>query len=281
VIGCEFACLAAALGTKVTVIEMLDDILMILDRDVRRVLQKRMKDLGITIMTGAPLTDIKAAKGIVSGLVNGKEVSADAMLVSIGRTPNTAELDLERAGVKVKENGTIPVNSQCRTNVYSIFAIGDLVTGSIQLAHAATQQGVTAAEVIAGMKTTVEKECPSCIFTMPEVGLSGISEAEAREQGVEIRTAMFPFAALGKAMAAGETDGFVKWIADAATGQLLGAQAVGCHATDLISEAAVAIRNELTIDEVGNTIHCHPTMAESWMEAAHAWHGHCIHIPKR
>ncbi len=281
VIGCEFACMAAALGTKVTIVEMLDDILMILDRDVRRVLMKRMKDMGITVMTGAPLTDIKAGKESVSGVVDGKTLSADALLVSIGRTPNTAELDLERAGVKVEKNGTIPVNAQCRTNVASIFAIGDLVTGSIQLAHAATQQGVTAAETIAGMKSKVEKECPSCIFTMPEVGLAGLSEAQAKEKGIAVKAAMFPLAALGKAMAVGETDGFVKWIADAATGQLLGAQAVGCHATDLISEAAVAIRNELTIDEIGKTIHCHPTLAEAWMEAAHAWHGECIHMPKR
>jgi len=281
VIGCEFACMAAALGTKVTIVEMLDDLLIVLDHDVRRIIQKKMSDMGIKVMTGAPLADIKEAKGRVSGKVDGKSVTADAMLVSIGRVPNTAELDLERAGVKTEKNGTIPVNAQCRTNVSSIFAIGDLVTGSIQLAHAATQQGITAAEAIAGMKSKVEKECPACIFTMPEVGLAGISEAQAKEQGIEVKTAIFPFAALGKAMAVGETEGFVKWIADASTGQLLGAQAVGCHATDLISEAAVAIRNELTIDEIGNTIHCHPTMAESWMEAAHAWHGECIHMPKR
>ena len=120
VIGCEFACMAAALGTKVTIVEMLDDILIVLDRDVRRVLQKRMSDMGIKVMTGAPLTDIKAGKGKVEGSVDGKKVSADALLVSIGRVPNTAELDLERAGVKTEKNGTIPVNTQCRTNVSSI-----------------------------------------------------------------------------------------------------------------------------------------------------------------
>lgn len=279
VIGCEFACMAAAFGVKVTIVEMLDDILVALDRDVRRILQKRMSKMGITVMTGAPLTDIKATQNSVSGLVDGKKVSADAMLVSIGRVPNTAELDLERAGVKVEANGAIPVNEQCRTNVASVFAIGDLITDSIQLAHAATQQGVTAAEVIAGKKTKVEKECPSCVFTMPEIGLAGISESEAKEREIEVKSAMFPFTALGKALAVEETDGFVKWIADATTGQLLGAQAVGCHATDLISEAAVAIRNELTINEIGGTIHCHPTMAESWMEAAHAWQGECINMP--
>jgi dihydrolipoamide dehydrogenase len=281
VIGCEFACMAAALGSKVTIVEMLDDVLMVLDRDVRRILQKKMDDLGIKIMTGAPLIDIKVAKGKVTGQYKDKKLSGDALLVSIGRTPNTASLDLDRAGVKTEKNGTIPVNKQGRTNIASIFAIGDLVCGSIQLAHAATQQGVVAAEAIAGIKSSVESMCPSCIFTMPEVGLAGISEAQAKEEGREINRALFPFAALGKAMAAGSTEGFVKWIADAETGQLLGAQAVGNHATELISEAAVAIRNELTIDEIGNTIHCHPTLSEAWMEAAHVYHGHCIHMPKR
>ncbi|MFA7172443.1 MAG: dihydrolipoyl dehydrogenase [Kiritimatiellia bacterium] len=281
VIGCEFACMAAALGTQVTIVEMLDDILVILDRDVRRVLRQKMEELGIQIMTGAPLTEIKVSNGKVTGMYKEQELCGDALLVSIGRTPNTAALELGRAGVKTEKNGTIPVNQQCRTNVASIFAIGDLITGSIQLAHAATQQGVVAAEVIAGMKSSIEKVCPSCIFTMPEVGMVGLSEAQAKEQGRSIQSAKFPFAVLGKAMAAGATDGFVKWIADAQTGQLLGAQAVGSHATELIAEAALAIRNELTIDEIGNTIHSHPTMAEAWMEAAHAYHGQCVHILKR
>ncbi|MDD2600824.1 MAG: dihydrolipoyl dehydrogenase [Kiritimatiellae bacterium] len=281
VIGCEFACMAAALECKVTIVEMLDDILVVLDRDVRRVLRKKMEELGIQILTGAPLTEIKVANGKVTGMYKEQELCGDALLISIGRTPNTAALELGRAGVKTEKNGTIPVNQQCRTNVASIFAVGDLITGSIQLAHAATQQGVVAAEAIAGMKSSVEKLCPSCIFTMPEVGLAGLSEAQAKEQGRAVRSAKFSFAALGKAMAAGATDGFVKWIADPQSGQLLGAQAVGSHATELIAEAALAIRNELTIAEIGNTIHSHPTMAEAWMEAAHAYHGQCIHILKR
>jgi dihydrolipoamide dehydrogenase len=281
VIGCEFACMAAALGTKVTIVEMLEDIVMILDKDVRRVLRKRMESLGITILTGAPLTAIESNKTGVTGLYKEQKLEAELLLVAVGRKPNTAALDLARAGVKVDERGMIPVNDQCRTNVSSIFAIGDLVTGSIQLAHAATQQGVVAAEAAAGHPSRQEKVCPSCIFTTPEIGLVGLTEAKAQQLGLKVKTAAFPFAALGKAMAAGETDGFVKWVADPVTGQLLGAQAIGGHATDLISEAALAIRNELTIDEIGKTIHCHPTLAEAWMEAAHAFHGECIHLPKR
>lgn len=281
VIGCEFACMAAALGAKVTVVEMLEDIVMVLDRDVRRVLRKRMEALGITILTGAPLADIAVKKDKVTGTYKDQTVEGDVLLVAVGRRPNTAALDLARAGVKVDARGTVPVDAQGRTNIASVYAVGDLVTGSIQLAHAATQQGVAAAEAAAGHKSKVEKVCPSCIFTSPEIGLAGLTEAKAQQLGLAVKTAVFPFSALGKAMAAGETDGFVKWVCDAATGQVLGAQAVGCHATELISEAAVAIRNELTVDEIGNTIHCHPTLSEAWMEAAHAFHGACIHLPKR
>ena len=281
VIGCEFACMAAALGSQVTVVEMLEDIVVVLDRDVRRVLRKRMESLGITVLTGAPLANIAVQKDQVTGTYKDQTVAGDVLLVAVGRRPNTAALDLARAGVKVDERGTIPVDAHGRTNVASIFAVGDLVTGSIQLAHAATQQGVTAAETAAGLKSKVEKICPSCIFTSPEIGLAGLTEAKAQQLGIAVKTAVFPFSVLGKAMAADETAGFVKWVCDPATGQVLGAQAIGCHATELISEAAIAIRNELTIDEVGKTIHCHPTLSEAWMEAAHAFHNACIHLPKR
>jgi len=269
------------LGSKVTVVEMLEDIVMVLDRDVRRVLRKRMESLGIEILTGAPLANIAVKKDAVTGTYKDQTLEGDVLLVAVGRKPNTAALDLARAGVKADERGTIPVDAHCRTNIASIFAIGDLVAGSIQLAHAATQQGVTAAEAAAGLKSKVEKVCPSCIFTSPEIGLAGLSEAKAQQLGIAVKTVAFPFSALGKAMAAGETDGFVKWIADPVTGQVLGAQVIGCHATELISEAAQAIRNELTVDEVGGTIHCHPTLSEAWMEAAHAFHNACIHLPKR
>jgi dihydrolipoamide dehydrogenase len=281
VIGCEFACMAAALGSQVTVVEMLEDIVMVLDRDVRRVLRKRMEALGVTLLTGAPLTDIAVKKDKVTGTYKDQSVEGDVLLVAVGRRPNTAALDLARAGVKVDERGTIPVDAQGRTNVASVFAVGDLVSGSIQLAHAATQQGVAAAEAAAGHKSKAEPVCPSCIFTSPEIGLVGLTEAKAQQLGRAVKTAAFPFSVLGKAMAAGETDGFVKWVCDPATGQVLGAQAVGSHATELIAEAALAVRNQLTIDEIGNTIHCHPTLSEAWMEAAHAFHGACVHLPKR
>ncbi len=281
VIGCEFACMAAMLGTKVTVVEMLDDIIMLLDRDVRRVLRKRMEALGIAILTGAPLTDITVKNQQVIGKFKEETLTAEMLLVAVGRSVNTAALQLERAGVKRDERGMIPVDEQGRTNIASIFAAGDLVSDSIQLAHAATQQGVTAAEAAAGLRSKVEKICPSCIFTLPEIGMVGLSETRAKELNIAVKSAVFPFAALGKAMAAGTTEGFVKWLADPLTGQVLGAQVVGAHATELISEATMAIRNQLTLEEVGNTIHCHPTMSEAWIEAAHVFHDRCIHLPKR
>lgn len=279
VIGCEFACMAAMLGTRVTVVEMLEDIVAPLDRDVRRVLRKKMESLGIELLTGAPMSDIAASGAGVTARFKDRKIEGDLLLVAVGRRPNSAALDLGRAGVAAGPHGTIPADAQCRTNVPSVFAVGDIVEGSVQLAHAATQQGIAAAEAAAGMKAKAEDVCPACIFTLPEIGLAGLSETRARQEGRAVKTGVFPFEALGKALASGEPDGFVKWIADPATGRILGAQAVGAHATDLISEAALAIRNELTVEEVARTIHCHPTFSEAWMEAANAWSGRCIDLP--
>lgn len=281
IIGCEFACMAAQLGTAVTVVEMLEDIVPMIDRDVRRVLRRRMERLGIRLLTGAPLTDVTAHASGVTGRFRDETISSDLLLVAIGRKANISGLDLARAGLNVNERGQIPANAVGRTSVASIFAIGDVVAGSTQLAHAATSQGVVAAENAAGLRTRGETCVPACIFTSPEIGTVGLTEAQAQAAGRTVKTGAFPFSALGKAMAMGETDGFVKWVADAATDQLLGAQAIGAHATDLIAEAALAVRNELTAEEVGRSIHCHPTFSEAWMEAAHVLHGACVHLPPR
>lgn len=284
VIGCEFACMAAQLGVKVTIAEMLEDILFMLDADIRRELRRHMEtNLGITILTGKPMENIKADARSVSGTVDGKTISADMLLVSVGRKAYTEGLDLVKAGIELTKSGQIEIDQYCQTKIPGIFAVGDVTAGSTQLAHAATAQAVTAAENALGKKMKpVETVIPACIFTEPEIGSVGLTEQKAKELGRAVITGKFSFAALGKAMASGETSGFVKWIADPATNQLLGASCVGAHATELISEAAVAIRAELTVEELGATIHCHPTMSESWMEAAHAVHGECIHAaPKR
>ena len=281
VVGCEFACMTAQLGVRVTVVEVLEDILAVLDRDVRRVLRRRMETLGIAVLVGAPLTDVAADDRQVTGRFQEQTVSADLLLASVGRQANTAGLELERAGVTADSRGRIPVDAFGRTQVPTIFAIGDVVAGSPQLAHAATSQGLAAAENAAGGRTRFETVVPACIFTSPEIGAVGLTEAAAKQANRAVKTGIFPFAALGKALAAGAPEGFVKWIADATTDQLLGAQAVGAHATELIAEATLAVRSELTAAELGRTIHCHPTFGEAWMEAAHAVHGACLHLPPK
>ena len=281
-IGCELASLAAAAGSQVTIVELLDDVLMLLDADVRREVRKSMEsELGIKIMTGKALETVKASDAGVTATVGGEKLEADLLLVAVGRKPVTDGLALERVGLKTDERGFIPVDASNRTAAATIFAIGD-VNGGMQLAHAATAQAMIAAEAACGRKPRKnETLIPGVIFTIPEVALVGLTEADAKKQNRAVKVGRFPFAALGRALAAGHPEGFVKLLADAQTDQLLGAQAVGAHATDLIAEATTAIRAELTSAELGRTVHAHPTFGEIWMEAAHAVHGECIHAAPR
>ncbi len=279
-IGCELACMAAALGRDVTIVELLDDILLLLDPDVRREVCKSMeKDLKVRILTGAGLEGVEADDTSVRGKVGGETVEADLLLVSVGRRPVTDGLGLNRIGLALDESGAIPVDDRNRTNVPGVYAIGD-VNGIIQLAHAATSQGIIAAEDACGRRAPKnETLVPGVIFTHPEVATVGLGETAAKEEGRAVTVGRFVYQGLGRAVASGKTEGFVKWIVDAETDQLLGAQAVGAQATDLMAEATVAIRAELTASELGRTVHAHPTFGEIWMEAAHAVHGACIHAP--
>ena len=281
VIGCEFACLFAELGTKVTIVEMLDSIMPNIDRETSRVVAAQMQKMGIEIMNGKPLGDLKADDKGVSGKVGDLTVSADYLLVSIGRKPALEGMNLAASGVKTNERGWIPVDSSCRTNVPGIFAIGD-ATGSWQLAHAASAMGVVAADVACGKKNAFDGSLvPGCIFTSPEIGSVGKSQEQCDKEGIETRVGKFPFAALGKAMAINESVGFCKIIADAKTDQILGVHIVGPHATDLIAEACPALHLEITAKELGKAIHAHPTLGEAMMEAAHAVHGESAHIPSK
>jgi dihydrolipoamide dehydrogenase len=296
-IGCELACMAAMLGVKVTIVELLEDILLLLDADVRREVRAHMeKNLGIRVLTGKALDKISADSKSVRGNFDDETLSADLLLCAVGRKPVTDGLKLENAGLKTTERGFIEADDYCRTKVANIFAIGD-VTGKIQLAHYATAQGIAAAEnalvgQASSLPTDRQDACPTklrkhdtivpnVIFTSPEVGTAGLSEDDAKKQNRSVKTGKFRFAGLGKGIATGENVGFVKWIADAATDQLLGAAAVGPHATELIAEAVAVIRAELTTAELGRTIHAHPTFSEAWMEAAHALHSECIHAPPK
>lgn len=283
VIGCEFACMLAHLGVRVMVIELLDDILWDLDADVRRELRRHMeKTLGVRIMTGLTLEDISADDRQVRGRVGQEWVEADLLLAALGRKSVTGHLALENAGLTVDERGFLAVDEYGRTQDATIYAVGD-VTGGPLLAHAATSQGLVAAENACRRSLRKnEKTVPNCIFTSPEIGSVGLTEQEALQQNRKVKTGKFMLGALGKALAIGEPIGFVKWVADEETEQLLGAHAIGPHATDLIAEAATAIRAELTATELARTVHAHPTLAEAWMEAAHVLQGEPIHsISKR
>jgi dihydrolipoamide dehydrogenase len=272
--------MAAGLGVKVTIVELLADVLMLLDKDIRQVVKKNMKDaLGMTLLTGAPMANIAASGKGVTATAGDQKLEADMLLVAIGRSPVTDGLNLEAAGVKTTERGYIAVDELSRTNVPGIYCIGD-VSGRMQLAHAATSQAVYAVEHALKDEEKIEEVViPGVIFTSPEVALVGITEAEAKEQGLQINTGKFYFRGMGKALASNETGGFAKIIADQETDRILGAQCAGPHATDLISEMVVAVREELTVEELGHTVHAHPTFAEVWMEAAHALHKACIHAP--
>jgi len=278
IIGCEFACMLAQLGVQVTMVELLEDIVAVVDADVRRELRRYMeKSLGIRILTGVTLEEITADERSVRGRAGQEKLEADLLLVSLGRKPVTSSLKLENAGLVPNERGFLDVDAYGRTNVATIYAVGD-VTGGPLLAHVATSQGLVAAENACGHYLHKNETLfPNCIFTTPEIGTVGLGEQEAQQQGRKIKTGKFSFTVLGKALAIGEPIGFVKWVADAETNQLLGAHAVGPHATDIIAEAVVAIRAELTAADLGHTIHAHPTLAEAWMEAAHVLTGEPIH----
>jgi dihydrolipoyl dehydrogenase len=279
-IGCELACMAAKFGVKVTIVEMLEDIMLAFDPDVRREVRRYMESaLGIRILTGHPLADVEAGASGVSGRCGENKIETDLMIVAVGRRPVTEGLTLENAGVATNSRGFIEVNEFGQTHIPTIYAIGD-VNGNTLLAHAATSQGIVAAEDACGRPSrSNEIVIPAVVFTSPEIGFVGLSELEAQRKNLAIKVGKFPFASLGRSIAVSNAVGFAKWIADGKTDVLLGATVVGPHATELIAEASLAIRAKLKASELGATIHAHPTFGEIWVEAAHAVHGVAIHSP--
>ena len=280
VIGCEFANILNTFGVKVTVVEMLDRLLPIEDKDISTAVTRKFKKSGIDVITGVAIENVKITANGVGGKIEGKPISAEIMLVGVGRSLNTKNIGLETVGVKLDKIGAVIVNERMQTSVANIYAIGD-ITNKMQLAHVASAQGIVAAiNAAGGMEKMDYRVVPNCIFTIPEIGTVGMTEAEAKEAG-DIKVGKFYYAGLGKALAAGEPEGFYKIIADAKTDEILGAQVYGAHATDIIAEAAIAMKLESTAEELGKTIHAHPTLAEGMMEAAHALHGECIHMPAK
>ena len=285
VVGMEFAAMFAALGSKVTVLEMLPQVLSMVDADLVTVYAKHLAKLGGEIHTNSKVSEVVKRNGGVqvhfSTGGEGGSVDADQVLLAVGRVPYTQGLEAEKAGVEL-ERGRVVVDDHLRTTADGVWAIGDVI-GGIMLAHVASYEGVCAVENIAGHADRVPDyhAAPNCIYTDPEIAHVGLGENEAKEKGIAVKIGRFPFAAAGRALTLGQTEGFVKVVADAGSGKLLGAHIIGPRATDLIAEATLAIQNGLTLEQIDLTIHAHPTLPESFMEAALAAQGRAIHIPNK
>jgi dihydrolipoamide dehydrogenase len=284
VIGVEFATIFNGLGAKVTVLEMLPQIISGEDEEVARGLRTLLKKRGIEILTGARVLRASSKKGKVEVEVerNGKKekCSGEKVLMAIGRVPNTEGLNLEKIGVKV-EGGFVTVNSKMETNVEGVYAIGDVI-GKMMLAHAASAEGIIAVENILGKAHEIDyQKIPSCIYTFPEVASVGLKESEAKQKGYDIRIGKFPYLNSGKALATGEPEGFVKIIAEKELGQILGVQILGEHATELIGECLLAMNVEASIEDLGEVVKGHPTLSETITEAALDWQKKAIHITYR
>lgn len=286
VIGLELGSVYQKLGSELTVVEATAGLLPGVEPDCTAVVEKKLVKHGAKIFKNAKASGYeRSADGSLAvkvDLGNGKydTLVADVVLVAVGMRPNGAGLGLEEIGVKV-ERGFVPSDPLGRTNVDGVYSIGD-VSGHPMLAHKATKEGEVIAEIIAGHKAAKDwVAIPAAIFTDPEIATAGLTEAQAKEKGYEVRIGKFPFAALGRAMAVTETDGFFKVVADKKTNELLGVHIVGAEASDLISEGALALEMHAFLEDIGLTIHPHPTLGEGFMEAAMNGLGHAIHILNR
>lgn len=286
VIGLELGMVYQKLGTELTVVEALPNILTGVDEDCAKVVERRIVKHGGKIYKGAKaLGHEKQADGSIGVRVEidgrAETIVTDLVLVAVGMRPHSKGLGLEKAGVTVNDRGFIPTDKAGRTNVPSIFAIGD-VSGPPLLAHKASKEGEVAAEVIAGHKAAKDwVAIPSAVFTDPEIATVGLTADDAKKKGIDVAIGKFPFAALGKAMAMNETEGFVKVVADKATKQILGVHIVGPEASTMISEAALGLEMAAFLDDVALTVHPHPTLGEALMEASAAALGQAIHIANR
>jgi dihydrolipoamide dehydrogenase len=274
------------LGSELTVVEATASLLPGVDPECTAVVEKKLVKNGAKVIKSAMAKGYeKNADGSLAVKIDmggGKfdTLVTDVVLVAVGMRPNGAGLGLEEIGVKV-ERGFVPADIVGRTNVDGVYAIGD-VSGMPMLAHKASKEGEVVAEVIAGHKAAKDwVSIPAAIFTDPEIATAGLTEAQAKERGIEVRVGKFPFAALGRAMAVNETEGFFKVVADKKTNELLGVHIVGPEASDLISEGALALEMHAFLEDLGLTIHPHPTLGEGMMEAAMNGLGHAIHILSR
>jgi dihydrolipoamide dehydrogenase len=276
--GCEFASIFNGLGCEVTVLELLPTILATEDVQIIRQVRLLMKRKGIEIKTEVNVMRLeKSESGVTATLESGEQFNAEKMLISIGRAFNSEGIGLEKVGVHT-DRGKIVVNERMETNVPGIYAVGDVASRYL-LAHVASAEGIVAAQNCMGGNVEMDYgTVPWCVFTIPEVARVGMTEEEAKAEGYAVKVGRFPYAASGKALGMRETDGFVKVVSDQEFGDILGVHILGAHASDLVHEAAVAIRLEASVADLADTIHAHPTLAEAVMEAAEAAHDRAIHI---
>jgi dihydrolipoamide dehydrogenase len=283
-IGLEIGSFLAKFGSAVTVLEAMPGLLQgVVEKDAVQIVQRKLKKAGVEIMTGTKAKSYKKnGKELeITVEANGKEekIKCDKILVTVGRKPNSDQMNLKGIGMAIDERGFVKIDAQCKTSVPNIFAIGD-VAGQPMLAHKASHEGVLVAEVIAGHNRVFDaKTVPAVIFTDPEIASAGWTEEQCKEKGyTDLKIGKFPFAANGKAVSLMETEGFVKIIADAKNNVVLGVHIVGPEASNLISEACLAIEMGATLEDMALTIHPHPTLGETMMECAEAALGHAIHV---
>jgi len=282
VVGLEFAQIFSQMGAKVTVVEMMPQILPAEDTEIAAMLGQVLKEEGIEVITGATVTSIAGAKQnekMVSFNNAGgeEERKVEKVLVAVGRAPNTDDLRIEKSGIKVDE-GRIAVNERMETNIPGIYAIGDVV-GRLMLAHVAIEEGKCAVESLIGLNSRVNYQAmPRCVYTSPEVAAVGLTEAEAKDKYPDIKIGKFPLVASGRALTLNEPRGLVKFVVDARHGEILGVHIVGPQASELIAEAVFAMHMEATYEEIASCAHAHPTLSEAMMEAALAVEGRTIHF---
>lgn len=279
VIGVEFAYMWANYGVDVTIVEMLPHLLPNEEPEVSKVLEKAYKSLGIKVHLETAVQKVETTdNGVKVHLPDGSVLEADKVMLAINFQPNTENIGLDAAGVKLTERGNIDIDGNMRTNVPTIYAIGDVATDH-RLAHVASAMGILAAESIAGEPTHPLdfRMMPRATYCVPQVASFGYTEAQAKEAGYEVNVGQFNFMANGKALGLGERDGFIKIIADAQYGEILGAHMVGPDVTELLPELTLAHNQELTAEEIARNVHAHPTLSEVLMEAAHNVEGQAIH----
>jgi len=287
-VGVEFASIYRRFGSEVTIIELLPRLVPLEDEAISAELEKSFRKQGIKSLTGTKVTKASTGAGgveVEAQTPDGKseKLTAELLLVATGRGPVTGGLGAEDAGIKM-ERGYIKVDELYRTSVPNVSAIGDVITlgdrPHPQLAHVSSAEGILVAERLAGheVRPINYDHVPNCTYCDPEIGSVGLTEAEARQKGYDVRVGSFPFGVLGRAKMAGETEGFVKIVADKKYDEILGVHMIGPRSTELVAEAVLALRLECTVEELVKTIHAHPTFSEAIGEAAHATHGAPIHL---